>query len=678
MSFLSPWFFLGLAALAGPLIAHLRRLSVARRIRFSAVDLLEAKPPRSARKRWDDVLLMAVRMTALALLSLAFARPYFNSTDPAQSALPQGSRLAILLDTSASMRRGTLFSDALQKASALGNALGPEDELEILSFDHSVRPLLRFESWRETPPSQRAALLKDSLESAAPTWANTRLDEALRFTAEQQFEDAERRPFEVAVISDFQDGSSLTSLQGAQWPAKFTVQLLPVAVVDSLGSKDSVALHWVSPDPETAGTDSPFQVQVHAAPEFSKSSIRLVAQSQPSHEWLAPVSPGRPRITTVPSPPTTPVFIHPSENTDPLSGVWAAPLPQARTLVALGGGGAPADHSRARYFNETALHSLGSARVELLAESAEAPASDSRVGLWIAAGGVSADWSERMRSSVKAGAKAFIQLESPSDTPLLASLLGDGTSITEAAVDGFAILGEIQRTHPLFAPFRSPPFSDFTGVRFWKYRRITLPQDSDAKVLARFEGGDPALIECALGKGKLLIFTSVWKPEDSQWVLSSRCVPFLASCLEWSGTTRGTFLNASPGESVSLPAGTTGLRIHGGASIPVATTVFQADAPGVYAIEPAGGVLVVNIARSETQFAPMDPSRLQTLRVPLLGTRSPAATSTETRGETGVPLVQELESRQGLWRYLLAAMLGVLLLETLWAGRLSSSKEGTA
>jgi hypothetical protein len=244
-------------------------------------------------------------------------------------------------------------------------------------------------------------------------------------------------------------------------------------------------------------------------------------------------------------------------------------------------------------------------------------------------------------------------------------------------VDGFAILGEIQRTHPLFTPFRSPPFSDFTGVRFWKYRHVTLPQSLKTNVLARFEGGDPALIECALGKGKLLISTSVWKPEDSQWVLSSRYIPFLASCLEWSGSTRGTFLNASPGETVSLPPGTNGLRTHEGAAIPVVTSVFQAEAPGVYTIEPSGGVLVVNIARSETQFAPMDASRLQKLGVPLLKANSSATNPAVPHGETTAPLVQELESRQGLWRYLLAVMVLVLLAETLWAGHLSSSKGGT-
>ena len=51
MAFLAPWFLLGALAIAGPLVAHLRRLHVQKRVAFSAVDLLEPRPPRSAPTR---------------------------------------------------------------------------------------------------------------------------------------------------------------------------------------------------------------------------------------------------------------------------------------------------------------------------------------------------------------------------------------------------------------------------------------------------------------------------------------------------------------------------------------------------------------------------------------------------------------------------------------------------
>ncbi len=675
MSFLSPWFFLGLAALAGPLIAHLRRLSVKQRVRFSAVDFLGAAPPRSARKRWEDVWLMVLRMLALALFALAFARPYFKDSPPQDNRHAGGRRVAILLDTSASMRRDGLFPDALQKAAEIASALGPEDELEILSFDRAVRNVLSFDTWRDTVPAQRAALLKQSLNSTTATWAETRLDEALRFAAEQQFEDAERRPFEAAVISDLQEGASLAALQGARWPTKFSVRLLPVALSGGPHPVETAALHWIPLDPETAPTEAPFQLQVLAPPGFSKESVRLVSEAQPPREWIAPASPGRPRLTHVPGPASAPVFIHPAGTTEPLFGIWAAPLPRSRTLVAVGGRGATDGHTASRYFVEKALHSFGSQRVEILPEDGPAGVRDAEVGLWIAGDGTGPQWLERMRSAVEAGASALVQLEGPSDKVLMDSLLGGESSVTEAGVYGFAILGEVDRTHALFAPFRPPQFSDFTGIRFWKYRRLVLPGQVQTRILARFEGGDPALLECVLGKGKLLISTFGWKPSDGQWVLSSRCVPFLAGCLEWSGGGRRHFFTTTPGEEITLPEGTTSIRSPGGGVIDVSDGRFRPDAPGVYTIEPSGGVLVVNLARAESQFTPMDPHKLTALGVPLLPEESSALSSAAgtVRGEA-VPLAQELESRQGIWRWLLAAMLAVLLLETLWAGRISISK----
>ena len=55
------------------------------------------------------------------------------------------------------------------------------------------------------------------------------------------------------------------------------------------------------------------------------------------------------------------------------------------------------------------------------------------------------------------------------------------------------MLGEIAFDHPLFAPLAGAQFNDFTKIRFWKHRKLDPASLGDARVLARFEGGDPAL-----------------------------------------------------------------------------------------------------------------------------------------------------------------------------------------
>ena len=43
---------------------------------------------------------------------------------------------------------------------------------------------------------------------------------------------------------------------------------------------------------------------------------------------------------------------------------------------------------------------------------------------------------------------------------------------TEAAVANYAMFGQMDFTHPLFAPFSDPRFGDFTKIRFWKHRKL--------------------------------------------------------------------------------------------------------------------------------------------------------------------------------------------------------------
>ncbi|MFO0952790.1 MAG: hypothetical protein U0835_16900 [Isosphaeraceae bacterium] len=82
------------------------------------------------------------------------------------------------------------------------------------------------------------------------------------------------------------------------------------------------------------------------------------------------------------------------------------------------------------------------------------------------------------------------------------------------------MLGEVAFDHPLFAPLAGPQFNDFTRIRFWKHRHIEPDALGDARVLARFEGGDPALVEEVWSaKGRLVVLTSGWNPGDSQLAL---------------------------------------------------------------------------------------------------------------------------------------------------------------
>ena len=113
MSFLAPLYALGLLAVAAPIVFHLIRRTPRGDVPFSSLMFLSPTPPRLTRRsRLDDWLLLLLRATALVLLAAAFARPFLRqqaTLDPIEAG---GRRIAVLVDTSASMRRADLWPKA--------------------------------------------------------------------------------------------------------------------------------------------------------------------------------------------------------------------------------------------------------------------------------------------------------------------------------------------------------------------------------------------------------------------------------------------------------------------------------------------------------------------------------------------------------------------------------------
>ena len=74
----------------------------------------------------------------------------------------------------------------------------------------------------------------------------------------------------------------------------------------------------------------------------------------------------------------------------------------------------------------------------------------------------------------------------------------------------------------------------------------------------------------------------------------------------------------------------------------------------------------MNLDPSESRTAPLSPEELEQAGVPV--SRAAGAPPPETERRTLLQGV-EAESRQKLWRWLIAAALAVLLIETVLAGR---------
>ena len=89
VQFLAPLFFVALAGLAIPVLLHLTQREKKQIVRFPSLMFVRRIPYQSVRRRKiQNWLLLMVRMAALALIILAFARPLHRLARACRAAAP--------------------------------------------------------------------------------------------------------------------------------------------------------------------------------------------------------------------------------------------------------------------------------------------------------------------------------------------------------------------------------------------------------------------------------------------------------------------------------------------------------------------------------------------------------------------------------------------------------------
>jgi hypothetical protein len=236
----------------------------------------------------------------------------------------------------------------------------------------------------------------------------------------------------------------------------------------------------------------------------------------------------------------------------------------------------------------------------------------------------------------------------------------------------YLLLGEIDFTHPLFAPLAGPRYGDFTKIHFWKTRPLALKGSPTAmRVVARYDNGEVAILDRNVGKGRVSVWTSCWHPDDSQLALSSKFVPLVGALLDEACGGSIALASLTIGQKASLPANAQAISIRkpGGheVQLPATSSHFaETDEPGIYRAV-AGDELnfAVNLAAAESDTAPLNLEQLEQRGVKMGPNVSRKQELDQLRQERDT----ELESRQKIWRWLIAAGLVVLVVETWWAGR---------
>ncbi len=236
------------------------------------------------------------------------------------------------------------------------------------------------------------------------------------------------------------------------------------------------------------------------------------------------------------------------------------------------------------------------------------------------------------------------------------------------------MLGEIKFDHPLFAPLAGAQFNDFTKIHFWRHRLIEPKSLGDAKVLARFEAGDAAVIEKIEGKGRLVVFASGWHPVDSQLARSSKFVPLMTGLLEGRslpilGGAVHLVFDRVPMPNIDLAGARLTVHKPDGAiaAVPRDRAFFSDTGdPGVYTLDTPDGSrsFAINLDPLESKTAALEDVTLEKWGC-RLASHSPKPLNHAERRQM---YNMELENRQKLWRWLILAAIGVLIVETWLAG----------
>src|ERR1041385_5877051 len=196
MSFLTPLFFLGMAALAAPILVHLVRRTRARKVQFPALVFVRQVPQRTIRRRTlHNILLMLLRCLAILLIVIAFTRPFFSGGSAAKDNTAAGATV-ILIDNSLSMRREGLFAEAQRRAETALDEARNDEQIALMSFDKRYTVLNRF-----IADKNRVRL---GISSLSAGWDGTDYEQALRGAESLLGEIETTGPKRIVLISDFQ------------------------------------------------------------------------------------------------------------------------------------------------------------------------------------------------------------------------------------------------------------------------------------------------------------------------------------------------------------------------------------------------------------------------------------------------------------------------------------------
>ena len=589
LEFAQPAMLWALGAVSAPIIIHLLSRRRYRRTPWAATAfLLVAQRVRRRLVVLEKLLLLALRVIAVGLLVVLFARPFLSRSLPGIGALGEGGTTVLaLLDDSASMSQrtgdGTAFRRATRLLSALASDLAEAAAPISLTVYVAGRPeaLFHADHLSHADADGLSAMLHEAAPSAVSLSAEGELAELAR-----RAEASKARNVTFLVLTD------LRAFDWAEPEAPGTLRRSVAEALRRLQGRGQVVLADTAPE----DTDNVGLAGVRFAEPLlyggQASSCRVTLENRSAGEF----------------PPGTLHVLADGNSLPPVPTPSVAPGAGRETLVSLsleaGHHGLevridaddsfPAD-DRAYL----AAHSRRSVRV-LIVQGPPSPGKALPPGYYLEAalqpepgrtGGVQvevrAPWALRELALSDYAAVFLCNVPDPGDPAALrrfveaggglvifagggldrdrwnASLLDPQRGVLPARLtqavqlsgDAPARLGAFDFDSPLLAPFER--WESLLGMvlveGFWGLEPL-----GDTHVTVRYDdnGGSPALLVRTLGRGSVLMFTTSADDEWNDWARSEvgriTFVPLMHRAVEQMATAASTDLNLTAGSPLVM------------------------------------------------------------------------------------------------------------------------------
>ena len=228
LSFFAPWFLAGAVAVAVPFVLHMLRREQTPALAFTAVRFLRQAPREQQRRReLRDIWLLLLRMLALIVLAISFARPYIRSGEAAASGIT-----VVALDTSFSMSGKEQFERARKAALSLVSSVPAGDRVAAMAFDDRAALV--------SPPALERGSARAAFNALAPGAGATNYA-ALLASSARVFGQVGGK---LIVVTDLQRSGWTTE---GVLPANVELQ-----VVDVAGPQDNLAIESLKRDANVA------------------------------------------------------------------------------------------------------------------------------------------------------------------------------------------------------------------------------------------------------------------------------------------------------------------------------------------------------------------------------------------------------------------------------------------